>query len=128
GISFVLIPHSPSLFIFYTFAFICGIHSGLGGSITSVWLIEIWQEKCHPILHVQHFLCAVGYFIGPAIFGGFVVGNEDKRETKEEIVSNITFIDLISIEANHFDSIHERKLSLTWPFLIIGLLFLIIGV
>jgi len=85
GVGIVLLIHCPNIYVFY----ICGliIFVGGGGAETgqSVWLMEMWQEKCAPILQMVRFTQGLGSIAAPFIVRPFLSGilkNVTVSETK----------------------------------------------
>jgi hypothetical protein len=117
--------------IYYLFAFVTGLSNGTFENAATVWLIEIWKEKCNPFLQLTQSAFGVGLIITPLISKPFVFGNQD-QETNQGY--NISTTEVPSIfhqeysDSNNIVSVEERKSSLTWPFLIMGSVQLMAGV
>jgi len=126
----MLTPHAPSLAVYYLFAFIGGLSTGTFDNTATVWLIEMWKEKCNPFLQFTQLAFSAGLIISPLISKPFIFGKEDEG-TNETYISTTEDSLIFHQEYSNKNikvTLEERKSSLTWPFLIMGSIQLVAGV
>jgi MFS family permease len=134
AISISITPHVNSLWLFYCAAFTCGLGVGAYDCASAVWLIEIWKENCNIAMQSVQLAFGVGLMIPPLISKPFLFG--ELEEIEDSV--NLTTTTLSSFSVHNFSdysekksnsvSIEQRKSSLTWPFLIMGIIQLMAGV
>ncbi len=116
GISSILVPYSQQLWHLYSLIFIFGICSGAWVTVSSVWLIELWQQNSAPVLQLSGVTYSVGIIFGPLLDEPYLTG-ELENDYNETYNSN-------SAQFNIFVNI-ERRSKLKTPFLISGIIQMI---
>ncbi|XP_054161491.1 uncharacterized protein LOC128959540 [Oppia nitens] len=124
----ISIPNSGNVWVLYVCAFLVGTSAGAWSNAKTVWLIEIWQKRNAPVMHLCSFLYGIGTIIGPLIDKQFVTGEPhrylDTNATTASTTTATTGAQLagvpeINVNSNDSD---DRQSKLMIPFLIIGIL------
>lgn len=124
SLAIVGVPNSRALFCLYISAFVIGTCAGAWSNAKTVWLIEIWQKRSAPVLHLCSFLFGIGTIIGPLLEECHLTGevqiqlnatNLDNGTSRgDPSLTNQTSEDPAVYELS------ERRAKLMIPFLIIG--------
>ncbi|CAG2108471.1 unnamed protein product [Medioppia subpectinata] len=75
GMAYLFMPYSSQLWQLYLLVWISFFGAGVTDIGNNVWLIEMWQQQCGPILQMSGFAYGIGIIIGPLIDKPFLTGH-----------------------------------------------------
>ena len=118
GISTALMPHSFQLWHYYLCILGYGFGFGVHNGVHYVWLIEIWQQNCAPVLQIMQLMFGIGTILGPLLDKPYLTG-EIQHKSNNSLNFNSTF-NLINVNTEI-----ERRNKLQIPFHVTGILQII---
>ena len=124
SLAIVGVPNSRALVCLYCCAFVIGTCAGAWSNAKTVWLIEIWQKKSAPVLHLCSFLFGIGTIIGPLLeechlTGEVQINLNSTDSSNATSQGEPTSLNLTSQDPAVYE-LSDRRAKLMIPFIIIG--------
>lgn len=116
SLSIGYIPYSPDLTVLFALTLLMGLGSAIVNIVANVWLTELWQFDCAPILQIPGFTFGIGTVLSPVLLKPYLL-DEPKNST-----SNYTAIGSSPMPSTTFVSYdphleNDRRELLKTPFL-----------
>jgi MFS family permease len=112
-----LIPYCSNLIILYFCSWITQIGGGAWDNASSIWIIELWQQRNPAFLQFAQFMYGVGNIVGPLLVAPFLTG-----ELRNETITTNTSISTTqsTISTTDINLTIDRRPKLEIPFIIGG--------
>ena len=73
SLSLGFMPHSLDLSVLFALTLLMGVGSAIVNVVANVWLTQLWQSDCAPILQIPGFTFGIGTVLSPVILKPYLL-------------------------------------------------------